>query len=85
MTDYNDSLVKAQLTLISKIAELEGSTLAAELDRLLPIAPVKSGVDFYKGYSIDQFECGYCHRPIGDELMTFAYCPGCGRKVERHD
>ena len=83
MSNYNDSLVQAQINLIGKIAELEGSTLAAELDRLIPIAAVKSGVDYYQGYMIDQFECGHCHRPVGDEIMTFTYCPGCGRKVER--
>jgi hypothetical protein len=82
MNDY-DNLVKTQLNLISKMAELEDSTLSTELDRLIPVKPVNSGVDYFKNYVIDQYICGFCGRPIGDEFLIFKYCPGCGHKVDK--
>ena len=75
---------KKEIDLLLKQVELqleEGSTLAFELDRLIAAKAVKSGVDYYDGYILDQYSCPKCGRPIGDEVMTFPYCPGCGKKI----
>lgn len=74
-------LIKSQLNLIEKMAINQNSTLFKELDKLIPDSPIKIGVDYYKGYALDQYGCPSCERPIGDEIMVFSYCPNCGKKI----
>lgn len=76
-----ENLVATQLKLIEVVARSEDSTLSFELDKLIAAEPKKSGVDFYQGYEIDQYECPKCYRPIGDEIMLFRYCPNCGQRI----
>lgn len=80
----DDKLVQAQLNLISKVAELNGTSLSEELDRLIPAKCKISGdTDYYKGYIIDLYVCESCGRPVGDEIIMFNFCPSCGKKLER--
>jgi len=76
-----DNLIPIQIKLIEVIAKSEGSTLSEELDKLIGLEPRKVGIDFFKGYEIDQYACPKCGRAIGDEMMLFHYCPNCGQKI----
>lgn len=76
-----DNLVETQLKLIERVAEYEGSSLSKELDKLIGDQPLVTGVDFYKGFTIEQYACPRCGRAIGDETMMFSYCPGCGKRI----
>lgn len=81
MTDYYDDLIKTQLKFIEMIATNENSSLTDSLDKLIPVDAEIVGVDSYQGYILNQFACPKCKRPIGDEIMVFSYCPGCGQRI----
>ena len=68
---------------IISIAKDDGESLLYELDKLVPSDPIKSGVDLYKGYIIDQYNCPKCNGPIGDEMYYFTYCPRCGKRLKK--
>lgn len=77
----NANLVTTQLKLIDVVARTEGSTLSKELDKLIAAEPKKIGIDYYQGYTLDQYACPNCDRPIGDEMILFPHCPACGQKI----
>ncbi len=79
----DEKVIETQLKYIKVVAEYEGSSLTDELDKLIEAGPLKDGVDFYKGYAFDVFVCPRCKRPIGDEAMSFSYCPGCGQRIKK--
>lgn len=72
-----------KLTEIENIAKNDGESIFYELEKLLPKAPIKSGVDMYKGYVIDQYICPKCGRSVGDEMVMFTYCPSCGQRMQK--
>jgi hypothetical protein len=73
------------LSQIEDQAKKEGRDYHQELGKLLPVRPLKTGVDMYKGYLFDEYSCPVCHRPVGDEILTFAYCPSCGQRIGEYD
>ena len=66
---------------LEKIAARENTTVEDVVSRLEPGFVVKFGIDYYKGYVIDQYECPHCKKYVGDELTHFKYCPSCGKAL----
>lgn len=61
----------------------EDGNLLFELGKLIPEEPIKIGVDMYKGFMIDTYACPKCGRPIGDDMVIFPHCPGCGQAIKK--
>lgn len=80
-----DELTKSQLRFIEIAAQLEDKSLSQVLDKLIADPPIRIGLDFYKGYTFEQYACPSCHAPIGDEAMYFSYCPSCGKRILKDD
>lgn len=75
--------VQEVLDKVQEIANSDKESIIFELEKLLPHGPIKTGVDMYKGYIIDQYSCPKCAKPIGDEISTFSYCPFCGQRIQK--
>lgn len=69
------------LARLEKVAAQNNCTIEQVVSRLEPGFVVKFGIDYYKGYEIDQYECPNCGKYVGDELTHFKYCPSCGKAL----
>lgn len=78
-------LLQNILDIIENEARKEDIDLLDKLQRLIPAKKVKTGVDMYKNYILDQYNCPVCDRPVGDEMTYFNYCPNCGQNLEGQD
>lgn len=82
---FQKSKIDLILSKIKDQAVKENKNLPDELGKLLPLKPIKTGVDMYKGYLFDEYSCPVCRRPVGDEIVVFAYCPSCGQRLDNND
>jgi hypothetical protein len=66
---------------LEKVAERQNTTVEKLVERLEPGFVMTFGVDYYKGYVINQYECSNCRAYVGDEVVHFKFCPHCGKEL----
>lgn len=76
-----DANIVAAIAELKKERKLSKKELIEEINKRQASFPRVSGVDYYKGFMIELYDCPDCGASVGSELLTYAYCPRCGKKL----